>query len=211
MLSSSRAVSPSPAMSAAMASRRRPSRMASAMKGSSSTISTRMLPMLRTAHIAGICKAAYALATAACLEWQDASPHSSTKNNPLDLDDRRDRPRDRGRRHRHPCISDILVGDILTRHTLVCGSPAPAFDVPPRDDSADVADGILDQADGVLPTGVTVFDDSYPAVARLNPDLLLALRAAASGCRHPVRCDERLAVAGVPGSASAGRDLGLRV
>src|SRR5438477_8065728 len=42
MLSSSSALSPSPAMSAAIASRRRPSRIASAITGSSSTISTRM-------------------------------------------------------------------------------------------------------------------------------------------------------------------------
>src|SRR2546421_3289088 len=42
MLSSSSAVSPSPAMSAAIASRRRPPRIASAITGSSSTINTRM-------------------------------------------------------------------------------------------------------------------------------------------------------------------------
>jgi hypothetical protein len=32
--------------------------------------------------------------------------------------------------------------------------------------------------DGVLPDGVTVFDDHYPAVTRLDPDLLDALRRA---------------------------------
>ncbi len=81
-------------------------------------------------------------------------------------------------------------------------APAPAFDGPPRDDSADVADGILDRADGVLPAGVTVFEDAYPAVARLNPDLLAALRAAAtdagirfdvtSGWRSPEYQDQLL-------------------
>lgn len=35
------------------------------------------------------------------------------------------------------------------------------------------------EADGVLPDGVTIFDDAYPGVANLDPDLLLALRAAA--------------------------------
>jgi hypothetical protein len=34
--------------------------------------------------------------------------------------------------------------------------------------------------DGVLPDGVTVFDDGFPGVARLDPDLLGALRRAAT-------------------------------
>ena len=36
------------------------------------------------------------------------------------------------------------------------------------------------EADGIVPNGVTVFDDTIPAVAKLNPDLLRALRRAAS-------------------------------
>lgn len=35
------------------------------------------------------------------------------------------------------------------------------------------------EADGLLPDGVTTFDDAYPGVANLDPDLLRALRAAA--------------------------------
>jgi zinc D-Ala-D-Ala carboxypeptidase len=35
-------------------------------------------------------------------------------------------------------------------------------------------------ADGVVPDGVTVFDGEYPAVAKLQPDLLAALRRAAT-------------------------------
>lgn len=42
------------------------------------------------------------------------------------------------------------------------------------------AAGPLTEADGVLPGGVTVFDDQYPGVARLDPDLLRALRRAAT-------------------------------
>ncbi|HEX8805198.1 MAG TPA: hypothetical protein VF743_13420, partial [Acidimicrobiales bacterium] len=42
------------------------------------------------------------------------------------------------------------------------------------------ADGVVDQADGVVPDGVTVFDDEFPAVANLDPDLLGALRQAAT-------------------------------
>lgn len=36
------------------------------------------------------------------------------------------------------------------------------------------------EADGALPSGVTVFDDRYPGVANLDPDLLQALREAAT-------------------------------
>jgi D-alanyl-D-alanine carboxypeptidase len=40
--------------------------------------------------------------------------------------------------------------------------------------------GRLDETDGVVPNGVTVFDDGYPAVANLDPALLEALRHAAT-------------------------------
>lgn len=40
--------------------------------------------------------------------------------------------------------------------------------------------GALGEADGAVPDGVTVFDDTVPAVARLDPDLLEALRRAAT-------------------------------
>jgi zinc D-Ala-D-Ala carboxypeptidase len=42
------------------------------------------------------------------------------------------------------------------------------------------ADGVVDEADGIVPDGVTVFDDEFPAVANLDPDLLGALRQAAT-------------------------------
>jgi LAS superfamily LD-carboxypeptidase LdcB len=41
-------------------------------------------------------------------------------------------------------------------------------------------DGAPGEADGVVPDGVTVFDDEYPGVANLAPDLLRALREAAT-------------------------------
>ncbi len=40
--------------------------------------------------------------------------------------------------------------------------------------------GGIDEADGVVPDGVTVFDDAFPAVDRLDPGLLRALRQAAA-------------------------------
>jgi D-alanyl-D-alanine carboxypeptidase len=40
--------------------------------------------------------------------------------------------------------------------------------------------GVLGETDGAVPDGVTVFDDEIPAVANLDPDLLEALRRAAT-------------------------------
>ncbi|MFD3311900.1 M15 family metallopeptidase [Streptomyces sp. NPDC058694] len=40
--------------------------------------------------------------------------------------------------------------------------------------------GALGEADGAVPDGVTVFDDEIPAVVNLDPDLLKALRQAAT-------------------------------
>jgi zinc D-Ala-D-Ala carboxypeptidase len=40
--------------------------------------------------------------------------------------------------------------------------------------------GALGEADGAVPDGTTVFDDEIPAVANLDPDLLKALRQAAT-------------------------------
>ncbi len=39
--------------------------------------------------------------------------------------------------------------------------------------------GVLGEADGVVPDGTSVFDDQIPAVAKLDPSLLKALRRAA--------------------------------
>jgi D-alanyl-D-alanine carboxypeptidase len=43
-----------------------------------------------------------------------------------------------------------------------------------------VRSGVLGEADGLLPDRVTVFDRQYPGVTNLNPDLLHALRQAAT-------------------------------
>jgi zinc D-Ala-D-Ala carboxypeptidase len=44
--------------------------------------------------------------------------------------------------------------------------------------------GVVTEADGVLPDGVTVFDVHYPGVANLDPDLLRTLREAATDAAH---------------------------
>jgi D-alanyl-D-alanine carboxypeptidase len=55
-------------------------------------------------------------------------------------------------------------------------SSAPAPSPHRSEHRASVGEG-----DGVVPDGVTVFDDAIPAVANLDPDLLKALRDAAAG------------------------------
>jgi LAS superfamily LD-carboxypeptidase LdcB len=51
--------------------------------------------------------------------------------------------------------------------------------VPRTDESLDGdLRGAVGEDDGVVPDGVTVFDDGYPAVAKLDPALLRALRNA---------------------------------
>jgi D-alanyl-D-alanine carboxypeptidase len=44
--------------------------------------------------------------------------------------------------------------------------------------------GALGQADGAVPDGTTAFDDEIPGVANLDPDLLGALRQAATDAAH---------------------------
>ncbi|MGC9542292.1 M15 family metallopeptidase [Streptomyces sp. UG1] len=68
-------------------------------------------------------------------------------------------------------------------HQLLKASSAPPLSAAPTLNSLHrepreprVAPG---EADGVVPDGVTVFDDEMPAVANLDPDLLKALRRAA--------------------------------
>jgi hypothetical protein len=50
---------------------------------------------------------------------------------------------------------------------------------PPSDGDVRDPDRAAGKADGVVPDGVTVFDDEFPAVAKLDPGLLKALRRAA--------------------------------
>src|SRR6185312_5907796 len=70
--------------------------------------------------------------------------------------------------------------------TLVCQSaPSSAHavsDVLRRDhgDTTAGADSAATEADGVVPDGVTVFADEYPGVTNLDPELLQALREAAT-------------------------------
>jgi zinc D-Ala-D-Ala carboxypeptidase len=61
-------------------------------------------------------------------------------------------------------------------------SSAPSSSPPLGSDHrpATTKPGRVTVADGALPKGVTVFDDRYPGIGNLDPDLLRALRAAAA-------------------------------
>lgn len=63
-------------------------------------------------------------------------------------------------------VSAALIGVLV--HQSLASSPI------------DILHGALGEADGAVPDGVTVFDDDIPAVANLDPDLLGALRQAAT-------------------------------
>jgi hypothetical protein len=65
-------------------------------------------------------------------------------------------------------VTAAIIGTLVHRSA---SSSAPAF--------SEVG-GTTTAADGALPDGVTVFDDQYPGVANLEPDLLQALRDAAT-------------------------------
>lgn len=60
------------------------------------------------------------------------------------------------------------------------GAPPPPLRPRPAVRSPAAASPGAGLADGVVPDGATVFDDGYPAVARLDPALLRALRRAAA-------------------------------
>ena len=81
-------------------------------------------------------------------------------------------------------VSDVLPGSLgeitsevknRVEHRGAPGHPPGGPDgVLPLDE------GAITEDDGVLPDGVTVFDDGYPGVANLASDLLQALREAAT-------------------------------
>ncbi len=69
-------------------------------------------------------------------------------------------------------VTTAIVGILVAQ---AASSSTPWFSDVLRGD-----DGLVDEADGALPDGVTAFDDEYPGVANLDPDLLRALREAAA-------------------------------
>jgi D-alanyl-D-alanine carboxypeptidase len=87
--------------------------------------------------------------------------------------------RTRSRRTLRPYAVGLVVVTAAIIGTLVyrsASSSAPSFSGVLRGDHG----GTTTEADGALPDGVTVFDDQYLGVANLDPDLLQALREAAT-------------------------------
>src|SRR4051794_9954169 len=165
-------------MSAAIASRRRPSRMASAMRGSSSTSKTRMLRCHEPAHIAGISKTPYVLATPRRLKWRrghhraattaaggPAVWHSYAPRPPAARPPGRRAPARRGLRSpRGAGVVVVLAGLAAAVAPPSPVSPSPAASPPPgapqplarrRGARRDP----LGEADGAVPDGATVFDE----------------------------------------------------
>ena len=92
-------------------------------------------------------------------------------------------------------VGAALIGLAASPIDILHGDPEPAVigidsDQPTTEDRGQHDDHAqrdrrnpaipLGEADGAVPDGVTVFDDEIPAVANLDPDLLGALRQAAT-------------------------------
>jgi D-alanyl-D-alanine carboxypeptidase len=80
-------------------------------------------------------------------------------------------------------VTASIIGILVHQLDEPASSSAPSFSQVLRGDHGGTttdADGAVTEADGALPDGVTVFDDEYPGVANLDPDLLRALRKAAT-------------------------------
>jgi hypothetical protein len=92
-------------------------------------------------------------------------------------------------------VSATLIGVVASPIDILHGHPGPAVtgidsDQPTTEDRGQHDDHDrrdrrdpaipLGEADGAVPDGVTVFDEDIPAVAKLDPDLLGALRQAAT-------------------------------
>jgi hypothetical protein len=94
--------------------------------------------------------------------------------------------RTKTRRTVRPTAVGLVVVTAAIIGTLVYQSAAssvPSLAEVHRGDHAGTtteADGAVTKDDGALPHGATVFDDEYPGVAKLEPDLLRALREAAT-------------------------------
>jgi hypothetical protein len=75
---------------------------------------------------------------------------------------------------------DTRATPTVTVSTPPRAAPSRSFAPGPPDRLPRDQQGGLGKADGVVPEGVTVFDDEYSAVAKLDPALLGALREAAT-------------------------------
>jgi zinc D-Ala-D-Ala carboxypeptidase len=79
-------------------------------------------------------------------------------------------------------VVSAALGGVLVYQSLASSAASPQSPASPATSPIRHGDhhGALGEADGAVPDGVTVFDDEIPAVANLDPDLLGALRQAAT-------------------------------
>jgi zinc D-Ala-D-Ala carboxypeptidase len=80
-------------------------------------------------------------------------------------------------------LAVVIAAIIGTLGYQSASSSAPSFSEVRRGDHGGTTtedDGAVIEDDGALPDGVTVFGDEYPGVANVDPDLLQALREAAT-------------------------------
>jgi len=84
----------------------------------------------------------------------------------------------------HRTAPSLVLGGLAVVVTATVAVLGHAWASSPAGSYADVLpgnhQGALDETDGVVPDGASVFDDDLPAVARLDPVLLSALRRAAT-------------------------------
>jgi zinc D-Ala-D-Ala carboxypeptidase len=75
-------------------------------------------------------------------------------------------------------VANVAIVGVFVHQLLASSSPvaSPSSTASP----SGTRHKAIGEADGVVPQGVTVFDDDIPAVANLDPDLLGALRKAAT-------------------------------
>ncbi|MGD6757118.1 M15 family metallopeptidase [Streptomyces sp. BH105] len=87
-------------------------------------------------------------------------------------------------------VAAAVIATVLGLRSPRTSSASPPTKAPPTPSSASVpspmasrergGQNAVGEADGVVPDGVTVFDDTVPAVGRLDPDLLKTVRRAAT-------------------------------
>ncbi|MET8473598.1 M15 family metallopeptidase [Streptomyces sp. NPDC006422] len=84
-------------------------------------------------------------------------------------------------------VAAAVIATVVGLQSPRSSSASPPTKAPSSPSVASVPDAMgsrhrdrLGEADGVVPDDVTVFDDRTPAVGRLDPDLLTALRRAAT-------------------------------
>jgi len=82
-----------------------------------------------------------------------------------------------GRRTKLTIRAALVVANLAIIGVFLHQLPAPTF---PVVSTGDTRHGGLGKADGAVPEGVKVFDEEIPAVVNLDPELLGALRKAAT-------------------------------